>query len=914
MNGVRRFLGGGTATSTPPSATSPLLSAASSSSPPATNPLNLQPKPSWPPTASPPTNGVTLEDSPKGTAALFFRKDRSRQGTNGASSRSDEDTGNSSFQSSRDSVDSGRTSTQPSSPVAGPSSPRIPIPARVAELARKPADAERRSSMMLSVKDDLLMSLLSSEAIVDSRGYDVLSAEEVEELKKEYQVLSSRLVALSKKLTLETKIRDAALSLSKANSSFKAVSKQTSEQVENANRKVDLAQKELWRVSEKASEINRRLLEHRAGVLSYSVRSLEKKMAPPETNGNGEPIASGRSTPNRTSALSPTQSSSASAHSNSSRSRFDGAHFFAGHSDAIVPAAPKGPASSAEVAALQEQLKAAQAALDASNAQQAKLAKELSSIRSERQMADVSKASELRQAEEMIATLERQMGEMQGLGNRVGKLEDEKRAWAKERFELEQKRLEVDTLERRLEVLEERNSELAGTEAALELERQAVDQKDREIVELKEERAVLLTERTALQQGGESKAQLDHAVDAIQELMRQHGVNHYSRDVTVVGLTASIGKHLDDHEAKVDSHAQAQEEWNAARTKLEVDLRVGMDKREQLDNQLEEVRNERDIVKSQARALEKRLKDIEEGNGSLVKYEGDAAKVTSQLEPIWNILPSPEARAQKLGRSRTPLNSPTTASPAAKGGASLSEMDVRSLKTLYDPNGFLVHRASEPETFSVEAFATRVNALIADDRALIERLIRFAQAHDLLKKNAERAQKLAQESNSALETYQKQVKMLEDRNVSMTAKLTMLHDEVSSLQDAADRITAEKLDLETQAAEQAETCRQLTDANNSLSAQVLKLAEQSNSSSTSDVMRRKLDVEVKKLEVEVEKLSAEVGRLETELAASKTALNKAHEEVDEVRLSQQTQQMALLEELNSVQTENTNLRAQLRKK
>ena len=137
---------------------------------------------------------------------------------------------------------------------------------------------------------------------------------------------------------------------------------------------------------------------------------------------------------------------------------------------------------------------------------------------------------------------------------------------------------------------------------------------------------------------------------------------------------------------------------------------------------------------------------------------------------------------------------------------------------------------------------------------------------------------------------------------------------MSNLQDAADRITSEKLDLEMQAAEQAETCRQLTDANNSLSAQVLKLAEQSNSSSTSDAMRRKLDVEVKKLEAEVEKLTAEVGRLETELAASKTALNKAHEEVDEVRLSQQTQQMALLEELNSVQTENTNLRAQLRKK
>jgi hypothetical protein len=45
----------------------------------------------------------------------------------------------------------------------------------------------------------------------------------------------------------------------------------------------------------------------------------------------------------------------------------------------------------------------------------------------------------------------------------------------------------------------------------------------------------------------------------------------------------------------------------------------------------------------------------------------------------------------------------------------------------------------------------------------MERLIRFTQAHDLLKKNAERAQKLAQESNAALETYQKQVRTLEER-------------------------------------------------------------------------------------------------------------------------------------------------------
>jgi len=35
-----------------------------------------------------------------------------------------------------------------------------------------------------NTRDALLLSLLSSEAMVESRGYEILSAEEVEELKK----------------------------------------------------------------------------------------------------------------------------------------------------------------------------------------------------------------------------------------------------------------------------------------------------------------------------------------------------------------------------------------------------------------------------------------------------------------------------------------------------------------------------------------------------------------------------------------------------------------------------------------------------------------------------------------------------------------------------------------------------------
>lgn len=162
-------------------------------------------------------------------------------------------------------------------------------------------------------------------------------------------------------------------------------------------------------------------------------------------------------------------------------------------------------------------------------------------------------------------------------------------------------------------------------------------------------------------------------------------------------------------------------------------------------------------------------------SGPRVEYSGDVGNLITQLQPVWAILPSAEARASKLGNRSFRTGSPTGTPMSPRGlGASLSEMDVRSLKNLYDPKGYALSGNIGGGSFSIEAFVDRVQALIADDRALVERLIRFAQAHDLLKKNAERAQKLAQDSNFALETYQKQVNTLEERNLGLIKQQTQL--------------------------------------------------------------------------------------------------------------------------------------------
>jgi chromosome segregation ATPase len=114
-------------------------------------------------------------------------------------------------------------------------------------------------------------------------------------------------------------------------------------------------------------------------------------------------------------------------------------------------------------------------------------------------------------------------------------------------------------------------------------------------------------------------------------------------------------------------------------------------------------------------------------------------------------------------------------------------------------------------------------------------------------------------------------------------------DEVQQLQNAVNRITAEKIKVETHVAEQAEMCRQLTDVNDVLTARTFTLAEEA---ATAPEMIKK--------------------QLESQLTECRTSLQRAQDEIDAMRMSEQSQRIALLDELNSMQTENGSLRAQLR--
>ncbi|KAI9464303.1 dehydrase and lipid transport-domain-containing protein [Russula earlei] len=769
-----------------------------------------------------------------------------------------------------------RKDRKPPPPVSGPSSAASSPTTLTPPPRRKPPPSEwdetpspsPNGAPRANTRDALLLGLLSSEAIVDSREYEILSAEEVEELKKasvaiittiassslcrEHTVLSSRVVALQRKHATEVKIRDAAHTLARLNTSSSSptrISRQSKDALEASERKAETAQTELWRLSRRRSVLR------------------SKQHAAPDADRMRSPLSS------------PPSAEAAS--------KFDGAHLFAGHEDAVVPgrpshgAAPR-PSSSAGLKELEAKLAAVEARaqeqeallVDARLAAASDLQTARAEAAEELAGARASRASDLAQAQQRASELE----------ERVAQLEHELESSIRGREDASYLQERIRRLEHDLSGAESRadqvRTEAEAAAAAWAVER-ASWASERALFKQEQERRAELSEtlekeRTLWEEEREelavqAKEQIAEATEGLHDLVRHFEVPLFSRESRIGVLVDGLGRYLEKH--------------NAAEFEQ---LRVAeAEKRDAMAQELEATKGEMQALQARSSGSAATWPYMEPRPSSPITFAKDAAGLVSILQPIWAVLPSPEARAARLssaarpfraGSGRTSPGGLRTGSPGGSPGpsVSISDMDVRALKSLYTPGssgsgpgpsaGGSASRSASPiepsdsaGVFSVEAFAQRVQSLISDDRALMERLIRFAHAHDMLKKNAERAQKLAQESNAALETYQRQVHTLEEHLVR-----------ANGWEDQVNRLAEEKLAAEQRAAQQAEKLRQFTDANAAFSARA-------------------------------QELSQEVTAAQEELRAARSVSER-----------EQEQRLALLEEINLVQTENGNLRQLLR--
>ncbi|OJK04200.1 hypothetical protein ASPACDRAFT_75699 [Aspergillus aculeatus ATCC 16872] len=160
-----------------------------------------------------------------------------------------------------------------------------------------------RNSAALHTHDPVAMYLLTETAMSDSTHYEILSLEEVEGLKKEQKFVNSRLNAAKRKLALETKLRDAAMSLSRLytpkSPSFngredpeassprsqrsllghnETTMDKTDEELALSTRKCEELSQEIWDLERRLQQVNSRLLEHTAGILQMTHKGLKKNL------------------------------------------------------------------------------------------------------------------------------------------------------------------------------------------------------------------------------------------------------------------------------------------------------------------------------------------------------------------------------------------------------------------------------------------------------------------------------------------------------------------------------------------------------------------------------------------------------------------------------------------------------------
>ena len=107
--------------------------------------------------------------------------------------------------------------------------------------------------------------LLVEQAIFDSTSFTVLFPDEVEALKKEHSTLTKRINVAANKLALESKVRDAALSISRL--SAKRGKPREDPELETGKKKCEELSAELEKLRRRAMEVRERLLMHSAGIL-----------------------------------------------------------------------------------------------------------------------------------------------------------------------------------------------------------------------------------------------------------------------------------------------------------------------------------------------------------------------------------------------------------------------------------------------------------------------------------------------------------------------------------------------------------------------------------------------------------------------------------------------------------------------
>ncbi|RFU81753.1 hypothetical protein TARUN_455 [Trichoderma arundinaceum] len=150
---------------------------------------------------------------------------------------------------------------------------------------------------LADLKDPIQVHLLTETALSDSKQYEILSQEEVDRLKKQCQLLSQRVESTRTNLAIQSKYRDAAVSMAKLYSAGKSEeellddprAKEVELERETTEKKCEELSRELFNLEKNLIGPQRRLLQHTAGILQLTHKASKRAADRALLNDNGIP-------------------------------------------------------------------------------------------------------------------------------------------------------------------------------------------------------------------------------------------------------------------------------------------------------------------------------------------------------------------------------------------------------------------------------------------------------------------------------------------------------------------------------------------------------------------------------------------------------------------------------------------------
>lgn len=167
--------------------------------------------------------------------------------------------------------------------------------------------AQPRASATINSNDPVAMHLLMETAIMDSKDFEILSIEELEYLKRERGFLRTKVEGAKRQLGLEKKMHEAEQLMSKLSPSDATESRQkrssffgrkssgavhTEKDLLTSSDKVEQMAQEVKVLETRLQEVERRVMQHTAGILQFTHRGLKKNVRKNELPRSPESMAS----------------------------------------------------------------------------------------------------------------------------------------------------------------------------------------------------------------------------------------------------------------------------------------------------------------------------------------------------------------------------------------------------------------------------------------------------------------------------------------------------------------------------------------------------------------------------------------------------------------------------------------------